>query len=327
MKLPYFLRNFLFNVVRKKKEIFPKILSIEFTSACNAKCIMCPQPDMDRKKENMSFDVLNKIVKDCKGKPLKKINLFWMGDSTVDKQMIEKIRIIRENLPKTKLYLSTNAQLLSEKRSRILLDENLLDVINFDIDGLNKNTFEGIRVKLDFDVVTSNVKYFLNYKKNNNKKLPETRVTIIDMKPTKDEIEEFVKYWSPLADKVDINHYNTWGGTQDELNYDDDHQDPKHQGKLNQSQNTAFDFACTHPWEEMVIGADGRVGLCCLDHELHEQVGDVRESTIEEIWQGVKINEYREKQIALNYSSIKSCKDCNAHTYQSDKLWAKLQKP
>jgi len=327
MKLPYFLRNFLFNVVRKKKEIFPKILSIEFTSACNAKCIMCPQPDMDRKKENMSFDVLNKIVKDCKGKPLKKINLFWMGDSTVDKQMIEKIRIIRKNLPKTKLYLSTNAQLLSEKRSRILLDENLLDVINFDIDGLNKNTFEGIRVKLDFDVVTSNVKYFLNYKKKNNKKLPETRVTIIDMKPTKDEIEEFVKYWSPLADKVDINHYNTWGGTQDELNYDDDHQDPKHQGKLNQSQNTAFDFACTHPWEEMVIGADGRVGLCCLDHELHEQVGDVRENTIKEIWQGVKINEYREKQMTLNYSSIKSCKDCNAHTYQSDKLWAKLQRP
>ena len=63
MKLPYFLRNFLFNVIRKQKEIFPKILSIEFTSACNAKCIMCPQPDMDRKKENMSFDTLNKSVK------------------------------------------------------------------------------------------------------------------------------------------------------------------------------------------------------------------------------------------------------------------------
>ena len=23
----------------------------------------------------------------------------------------------------------------------------------------------------------------------------------------------------------------------------------------------------------MVIGADGRVGLCCLDHELNEEVG------------------------------------------------------
>ena len=36
----------------------------------------------------------------------------------------------------------------------------------------------------------------------------------------------------------------------------------------------------------MVIGADGRVGLCCLDHELNEQVGDIRELSLQEIWQG-----------------------------------------
>ena len=85
-------KRFIFNIIRSRKEIFPKILSVEFTSACNAKCIMCPQPDMDRKKENMSRETLDKIIKDCKGKPLKKINLFWMGDSTVDKKMIEKVR-------------------------------------------------------------------------------------------------------------------------------------------------------------------------------------------------------------------------------------------
>ncbi len=170
-------KRFIFNIIRRRKEIFPKILSVEFTSACNAKCIMCPQPDMDRKKENMSRETLDKIIKDCKGMPLKKINLFWMGDSTVDKKMIEKIRIIRKELPSVKLYLSTNAQLLGEERSRILLDEDLLDVINFDIDGLTKSTFEGIRVRLDFDTVTDNVKYFLNYKKSLNKTKPQTRVT------------------------------------------------------------------------------------------------------------------------------------------------------
>lgn len=321
-----FFKNILFNIIRRHKEVFPKILSIEFTSACNAKCIMCPQPDMERKKENMSPEILDKIIQSCKGKPLKKINLFWMGDSTVDKKMIEKIRIIRKELPNVKLYLSTNAQLLGEERSRILLDEDLLDVVNFDIDGLTKSTFEGIRVRLDFDVVTTNVKYFLNYKKSLNKTKPETRVTIIDMKPTKDEVAAFVEHWSPLADKVDINHYNTWGGTQDELNYDDSHKDSKHQDKLKESQNEKFDFACTHPWEEMVIGADGRVGLCCLDHELSEQVGDVKSHTLQQIWQGEIINEYRSKQLKLDYQSIGSCKNCNAHTYQKNKLWARLQK-
>ena len=104
-----FFKKKLFNSIRKHKEVFPKILSVEFTSACNAKCIMCPQPEMDRKKENMSFEILDKIISDCKKKPLKKINLFWMGDSTVDKKMIDKIRIIRKELPKVKLYLSTNS--------------------------------------------------------------------------------------------------------------------------------------------------------------------------------------------------------------------------
>ena len=36
-------------------------------------------------------------------KPLKKINLFWMGDSTVDKKMIDKIRIIRKRTTKSKI--------------------------------------------------------------------------------------------------------------------------------------------------------------------------------------------------------------------------------
>ena len=73
-----FFKKKLFYGIRRYKEVFPKILSIEFTSACNAKCIMCPQPDMNRKKENMSPEILDKIISDCKNKSLKKINLFWM---------------------------------------------------------------------------------------------------------------------------------------------------------------------------------------------------------------------------------------------------------
>ena len=325
MKIISGLKKTIFNIIKRRREIFPKILSIEFTSACNAKCIMCPQPDMDRKKENMSFEILEKIIKDCQGKPLKKINLFWMGDSTVDKKLIEKMRMVREGLPKAKLYLSTNAELLSEERSRKIIDEDLLDVINFDIDGATKMTFEKVRVRLNFEKVVHNTQYFLSYKKQKNKTLPQTRITIIDMNPTRHEIKKFVEYWTPLADKVDVNHYNTWLGTQDYLNYDDSHVVAKHENKLQQSTLGKFDFACSHPWEEMVIGADGRVGLCCLDHELKEEIGDVKIKSLQEIWQGEVLRNYREKQLNLDYGSIESCKDCNAHTYQNKKLWAKLQ--
>ncbi len=320
-----FLKNIAYKALKAYKYRFPKVLSIEFSSACNAKCIMCPQPEMDRKKENMSYETLDLVVKYCKNMPLKKINLFWMGDSTVDKNMIEKIRIIRKNLPKVKLYLSTNSQLLSHKRSEIIINEHLLDVINFDIDGFTRNTFESVRKRLKFDTVIDNVNFFLNHLKHSNKKI-QTRVTIIDMAPTKHEVKKFVEHWTGKVDKVDVNHYNTWLGTQEERNYDsDEHIKEEDQNRFTESTTEAFNFSCTHPWEEMVIGADGRVGLCCLDYELSAEVGNIYNNSLKAIWQGEEMNKYRALHEDRAYYKISACKECNAHTFQKDKLWAKLQ--
>lgn len=311
------IKRLLFSILKKKKAIFPKLLSIELSGACNANCIMCPHDVMGRKKQNMSLEVLGKIIEDCKNKPLKKINLFWFGDSLCNKKFIDRVRFIRKNLPKVKLYLSTNAGLLHEERSRAIINENLIDVINFDIDGLKKETFENIRLKLNFDEVVNNVHYFLKYKKRCGKKNPKTRVTIINMKPTTNEIEAFVEYWTPLVDKVNVNKYNTWLGTQDELNVGENYAESR-EGK--------FDFACIHPWEELVISADGIAGLCCLDYDLKAPVGNVIKNTIEDIWHSECLNNYRKKMLALDYDLINVCKSCNNYIYQKNRRWAKLQR-
>ena len=215
------------------------------------------------------------------------------------------------------MYLSTNAGLLYQNRSRSIIEERLLDVINFDIDGITKETFENVRKRLKYENVMKNVLYFLDYKKTHGETKPQTRVTIINMVPTKDEIEEFVNFWQPKVDQVDVNKYNTWLGTQDDLNVGE---------AYNLSQEGQFDFACSHPWDEMVIGADGVAGLCCLDYELSEQIGDTKMHTIQEIWQSKTMNEYRQKMLNLDYDSVAACKDCNAYIYQKEKTWAKLQR-
>ncbi len=76
---------------------------------------------------------------------------------------------MRKNLSGVKLYLSINAGLLNEKRSSVIIDENLLDVINFDIDGFKKETYVQIRLPLKFNKFVHNVKYFIQYKKDQKK--------------------------------------------------------------------------------------------------------------------------------------------------------------
>ncbi|MFQ5646109.1 MAG: radical SAM protein, partial [bacterium] len=65
----------------RDKLLFPSLLSIELTNHCNASCIMCPRKEMTRKKGHMEFSLFKKIINDCRSQPLKKINLFWFGES------------------------------------------------------------------------------------------------------------------------------------------------------------------------------------------------------------------------------------------------------
>ena len=181
---------------------------------------MCPRDEMTRKMQNMTMDTFKKIVAGCKNKRLKKINMFWFGESFCNKNIIEYLTYIRKELPNVKLYISTNAGLMNEEHSKAIIDNELLDVINFDIDGIKKETYENIRLRVNFDTVMKNTLFFLDYKKSKGKTKPQTRATIIKMKPTENEIDGFVKYLrKPLVDRVDVNDYNTWLGTREDLEH------------------------------------------------------------------------------------------------------------
>ena len=46
---------YLAKIRRSAKSIKPVYFSFESTNYCNAKCIMCPYPEMKRKKANLDF--------------------------------------------------------------------------------------------------------------------------------------------------------------------------------------------------------------------------------------------------------------------------------
>jgi MoaA/NifB/PqqE/SkfB family radical SAM enzyme len=311
------LKTIFFNRARKKRERFPRLLSIELSNLCNASCIMCPRDLLTRKIQNMSIETLRKVTDSCRGEPVRKINLFWFGDSLCNRDFLTHARHIRQALPSARLYLSTNAGLLTEEISRAIIDERLLDIINFDIDGASKATYESIRRKVDFDVVMKNARWFIDHRKSAKKKVPQVRVTIIKMQRTEPELAAFSRYWKPLVDKVDVSDYNTWLGTRPDLNVGE---------SLKKSQKGSFDFACVHPWDELVIAADGKAGLCCLDYDLKAEVGDINRQSIKEIWQGEAMNRYRAAMLRGEYGSLPVCARCNAYIYQEKSRWARLQR-
>lgn len=296
-------------------ERFPELLSIELSTHCNSNCIMCPRSRLTRPIENMSDDVLDTILTECGKTPPRKANLFWFGDSLCHPNIIPCLRKIRAAMPKTKLYLSTNAGMLKSGKADTILEEGLLDVINFDIDGVTKETYEKIRIGPKFDRVIENTRYFIRRKRELKLRKPQVRLTIIRMKETADEVDAFRKQWSGEADSVDVNDYNTWLGDIEERNVG---------ATLDKSVGGAFRYPCIHPWNELVIAADGAAGLCCLDYDITAPLGNIHEKSIREIWTGATLRGYREKLVNLDYDSIACCKNCNAYIYQDNTYWAQL---
>jgi len=262
----------------------------------------------------MDFEFFKKIIDDCKGYNLKKINLFWFGETFLYPELPSAIKYIKENLPKTQINISTNGALVNGKIVEEIINSGL-DTLNFDIDGATKLTFESIRKNLNYEQVTGNVKNFINHRKKLKKKKPKVSVTIIKMDRTINEIDSFIDYWKDIVDHTGVNDYNTWLGAVEDRNV----------GKRKEkSREGKFTFPCDHPFNELVIAADGTATMCCLDWDCSEEVGNLKKNSVKEIWTGEKLKEKRQLLIENKCDRIPICKNCNSFIFQERSVWANV---
>lgn len=303
------LRRPLRNYVLGNRLKFPKLISLELTNACNARCVMCPRDHMSRKIGNMGMEIIEKICRDAYKKPVRKINMFGFGESLLHPRHIDMINFVKKSLPGVELNLSTNAQLLDDRHASELLASGI-DRINIDIDGVTKETYEQVRKQLSFETVTANIKNLIRMRNKLHSRVVIS-VTIIEMDLTEAEIQSFRRLWSGEADIVYINHYNTWTGIFPDRN--------TKKVTLNK-----FTAPCKNPWKEMIVNYNGSVAFCCMDFDSTVVIGNIMEQTIEEIWRGEKMEKLRQLHLEGRYNEIPICSRCNEFVFQSNTFWANL---
>jgi radical SAM protein with 4Fe4S-binding SPASM domain len=69
---------------------------------------------------------------------------------------------------------------------------------------------------------------------------------------------------------------------------------------------------CAGLWATPMIHVDGSVTTCCLDEHLENKVGNVIEQSLERIWHGETMNEWRIAHLAGRFEdSGPLCTRCN----------------
>ena len=104
-----------------------KLIQIQTTSSCNARCKFCPYKDswFINNPGKMSDKLFDKIIRNIK--KLDKefdgtICPYLMNEPFTDKKLLNKIETIYNNFPNALVEVSTNAELLDEQKIDKLIE-------------------------------------------------------------------------------------------------------------------------------------------------------------------------------------------------------------
>lgn len=288
---------------------FPVHLFIEPTNACNLKCEMCPRTTSSQKIGSMNFELFQRIVDESTLHGRRSFSLHLFGEPLIASNIIKMLRYIREKNIRNVILLTTNGVFLDRKKREAILNFRV-DKTTVSLLASTPETYISITGRNNYEVVVDNIMELIRLKKNMGASKPIIYVRVIKNKKTLNDIEAFQRKWSSHDVIVEI---------REEHNY---------AGNINSTMdNTSIQrYPCYHPWFAPAIHWDGDMSICCCDWNRTGVIGNVKESTIAEIWQTEKIKEIRKIHLAGNYSQIELCRDCNVYQTYPDVFfeWQKL---
>jgi Radical SAM superfamily/Iron-sulfur cluster-binding domain len=289
------VRRLLLATGRDKATRLPDIVQIESTNLCNAKCVFCPRDEMHRRQGVMDMDLFKKIVDECAALGITHVRVHNYGEPFLDRQLVDKVRYAKDK-GIAEVGMISNGSLITEDIARGMIDAGL-DAINISVDASGKETFERTRVNLNYDTVIGNVRTLVRLRNERGRRRPKLILSFVRQDNSADE-QAFIQEWSRVADKVHVTDLHNWAGT------------------LNATSDVSY--PCYRLWLTFTVLWDGRVSLCCADFDGRHILGDLRTSTIAQIWNAPAYRAARRQHLESGGPEI--CRSCDLPKKDSP-LW------
>ncbi|MBF0199361.1 MAG: SPASM domain-containing protein [Planctomycetes bacterium] len=266
---------------------FPKVVRVETTNACNAKCIICPHSEMSRPVKNMDQSLFERVVDECAENHCQELHLHNFGEPFIDKKLISRIQYaVGKGIKKVKIF--SNGSLIKREVAEQLIDSGLSE-IKVSFDGANKKEFEEIRHPLKYQEVIDNI-HGLVEARNAKKSSMKIKVSCVSTSDSDSTMEQL----GNIVDSFSFGKIHNWA----------DQGDGENENKLRKP--------CSRVWRTFTILSNGDVALCCLDYDGKNLLGHVDEKTsIADIWKSEKYLNVRSIHKKGLFDQIPLCSQCS----------------
>lgn len=274
--------------------MLPKVIYIETTNLCNAKCIMCPHEKITRQPAYMSNDTFEKTVGDIEELGLEGAQIFLHkeGEPLMDSKLMDRLAIVSSKFAdKNEVGISTNGMLFTHEIADRFIESGA-NLIFFSIDGVEKEEYERIRVNLKYDVVEENISYFL--RRCRDEKLNIRVVMQMLIEGENNSSKDFIKKWDGFPCEFYIKEMHSY-------------LDGGHSSQTKCISEAQLNL-CDDPFRLIVIYTNGNAGLCCWDYNNEYSVGNIMRSSLLELFNCEKAEDLRK---AISMKQCKEIVPCN----------------
>ena len=269
---------------------YPCEITLELTNKCNLDCIFCPHGKMKRPQGFMQFSLFKKIIDEVSG-VIECVDLDLMGESTLHPQISEMIAYCKS--AGLKAVLNSNMAKVDRKLAESLIASGL-DILVMSIDGVKKQTYEGLRRGASFEETKNNIHSLLQLEPSGLYKV----VQMVYVVNNKEEAGEFIRQWrNKGANFIRIQPYQNVDKQNTQLNAI---------SALPKSKRRP----CIHPWRKMAICWDGTAVGCCNDYDKFQTIGDANIENVLDIWNGDNMQELRKRLVEGSFNESALCQKC-----------------
>lgn len=322
-----------------QKASLPFKLKIECSSICNLRCKMCPLSNgLKREQGLLKFENFKYIFDQINPAYL---NLTGIGETFLNPDLFEIIKYAKKK--KAMVKLDTNGTLLNKENIEKIIETNI-DIISISIDGVDKKSYEKIRIGAKFENVKENVKNLVKQRNLLNSK-SQIHMFFVLQEDNIEKLPEFIKLGKELGiDYMAGSFVVTLGANKNNKNKIFNYK--KNEKLINQTKEFIkeanfeisvgplleylqymgekefynHDKPCYMPWYSTFITWDGWVNPCDFSCDNEMVFGNVFQEPFKKIWNNEKIRNFRE-QILKNRSSINICNGCGVdETYIENEI-------
>ncbi len=290
----------------------PETLMIETTNACNLACSMCMNPKMQRKLGRISLQTLDLILDQAGSAGIQRIALYTTGEPLMHKKIFELIDRVKSAGFYT--YITTNALLLDDESIERLLTCGL-DSIKYSVDGLNKQEYEAIRIKGDYEQLMG-ILVRVKQRRDALGVRVKLLLGIILAEYNYQDKQKYLEHYGPYVDEIIFSLISNQTG----------HIGPEEFALIRPSGlKVSTDWRpCRQLWDRLVVTYDGKLVACCIDFEAELQYADLREQALEQAWNSAAMQALRRAHLSGRLKDYPLCQGCDSPYIQQSEVFKLL---